>query len=70
MDGDKPPRPTEAAANAVITTHWGTFMDTSASLFSNPEQIAPRPVTAPNPTPVNDPFLAPPEAPAEDEDAS
>ncbi|MFF6959893.1 hypothetical protein ACIOC1_26340 [Streptomyces sp. NPDC088197] len=43
-------------------------MDSSPSLFSNPEQTAPRPATVPNPAPVNDPFLAPPEAPHEEED--
>jgi hypothetical protein len=41
-------------------------MDSSISLFSNPEEIAPRPVAAATPTPTNDPFLAPPERPEED----
>jgi hypothetical protein len=62
-------RTTGAAVTAVITTHWGISMETSASLFSDPEQAVPRPAVAPHPAPVDNPFLAPPDAP-EDEDAS
>jgi hypothetical protein len=58
-----------AAATAVITTHWGISMETSASLFSDPEQVVPRTAAAPHPAPADNPFLAPPEAP-DDEDAS
>jgi hypothetical protein len=44
-------------------------METSASLFSDPEQVVPRTAAAPHPAPADNPFLAPPEAP-DDEDAS
>jgi hypothetical protein len=45
-------------------------MDTSSSLFSDPEQAAAHTSTTAHPAPVDNPFLAPPDAPADDEDAS
>lgn len=41
-------------------------MASSTSLFSNPDEVAPRPAAVTNPTPTNDPFLAPPERPEEE----